>query len=132
MLGSLRRYLKRPSEAERGPPRLPDGTRVYAIGDVHGRADCLREMASLIQTHHAAAPVDCPRIVLLGDLIDRGPDSAEIVELLCRAPLCGGFAQDVLMGNHEYLLLHFLEEPSFGRSWLPLGGLATLASYGVD
>lgn len=134
MLGSLRRFLNRTAAGGSEParPRLPDGIRVYAVGDVHGRADCLGELVAQIEAHQAAFPIADPRIVLLGDLIDRGPDSAGIVELLCRPALAEGIALHVLLGNHEQMMLQFIEEPGIGRFWLPLGGQATLASYGVD
>lgn len=134
MLEMLRRYLKRrsASPSRPGKPRLPDGVRVYAIGDVHGRSDCLREILSQIQMHESESPAADPRIILLGDLIDRGPDSAEIIDLLCHPPLCEGFAQEVLLGNHEHFLLQFLENPGIGRAWLPSGGLATLVAYDID
>lgn len=71
------------------------------------------------------------RVVLLGDLIDRGPSAAGVIEWLLSAPLGEGFATHVLMGNHERLMLDFLDDPMIGRAWLALGGLQTLDSYGV-
>jgi len=112
---------------------IPDGVRIYAIGDVHGRADLLDEMMGLIARHASlASPVACNRVILLGDVIDRGPEASAVVERLLQSALDGKFTVEVLMGNHERLMLDFLENPEVGRGWLPLGGLTTLVSYGVN
>ena len=110
-------------------PSTPERTRVYAIGDVHGRADLLDEIAGLIDRDCASAPAETIT-VLLGDYVDRGPQSAAVVERLAfgRFPtrLCA------LRGNHEAMLLGFLAEPRLLEVWRSNGGLATLYSYGVD
>lgn len=111
-------------------PSVPKGTRVYAIGDIHGRADLLREMHRKIREDFARAPVERPVVVYLGDYIDRGLDSRQVIDLLLDEPL-DGFERVHLRGNHEDFMLRFLEDASLGHSWLLNGGDATIYSYGV-
>lgn len=109
---------------------LPQGVRVYAVGDVHGRADLLKELVLAIGTDIKEHPIAAPLLVFLGDYIDRGPSSAEVIELLLRT---GRFMATVcLAGNHELYLLRFLHDPGFGPRWLGIGGRETLASYGIS
>ena len=114
---------------------LPDDTRVYAVGDVHGCRDLLRELHELILADAAAAPEGRKRVVYLGDYVDRGPDSAGVVELLLAAR-DGGLGEDIetihLKGNHEDFLLRFLADAETGGYWILNGGGATMKSYGVD
>ena len=71
----------------RSPPRVPDDVRIYAIGDVHGRADLLQRLLSVIDRTLVSYPVKNVVQVLLGDYIDRGPNSREVIEtLVTRAP----------------------------------------------
>lgn len=108
---------------------LGPGLRVYAVGDIHGRMDLLDELASLIESDIADAPKDILTI-FLGDYIDRGPGSYDVLERLS----AGDFPTDflALRGNHEELALAFLEDESVLESWRRFGGLETLHSYGVD
>ena len=105
---------------------------VYAIGDVHGRADLLTRLLALIGADAAASPeVERRTLIFLGDYVDRGPDSRPVVEtLLARLP--PGFEANFLKGNHEDLLLRFLEDASTLDQWRANGADATLRSYGVD
>ncbi|MGH6933086.1 MAG: metallophosphoesterase family protein [Dongiaceae bacterium] len=124
----------RPSQAtsaKYAPPLTPPGTRLYAIGDIHGRVDLLGRMHQLIQDDMAANPRDRQVIVYLGDYIDRGPDSAEVIELLLRSPVPGCQAVH-LLGNHEDSLLRFLDDVEVGSAWLYYGGIATLVAYDID
>jgi serine/threonine protein phosphatase 1 len=122
------------SRRNEGPKRrIPDGQRVYAIGDVHGRLDLLRDLLSQIaaddQERDAAAQTT---VILLGDLIDRGPQSAETIEFLLNdRPSFATFR--FLMGNHEEAMLRSLAEDADPRDigWLNFGGMQTLTSYGV-
>ena len=103
-------------------PAAPDRPFV-AIGDVHGRADLLAPV--LARAAARALPV-----VLVGDYIDHGPDSAGVLRLL--HDHAGRIDLTCLRGNHEDLLLRFLRQPrKTGRTWLRYGGRATLASYGI-
>jgi serine/threonine protein phosphatase 1 len=110
---------------------LPAGTLVYAIGDIHGRADLLAELHRRIAADAAERPAQRRSVVYLGDYVDRGPDSRAVIATLLEAPL-DGFEATHLIGNHEDFLLRFLEDESAADAWLPNGGDATLASYGVD
>lgn len=110
-------------------PELPDNTRVYCIGDIHGRADLLAELTAKIN-QDAANFSGQIIVVYLGDFIDRGIHSKEVVDFLMENEQ-SGFEYVYLRGNHEQTLLDFLREDSVGRSWLTYGGQATLASYGV-
>lgn len=116
-------------------PRLwagkPDA-RCYAVGDVHGRLDLLEELLELIERDMKVAPVREAFLVFLGDLIDRGPDSAGVIERLQFYSLDG--AKIVFLGgNHEDVLLSVLEEePGLLANWLRYGGSEFVRSYGID
>lgn len=105
-------------------------TRIYAIGDIHGRSDLLDRMIVAIAQDMATSPIDEALTVTLGDYVDRGPDSRGVVERLIHNPFATRFV--ALKGNHEALLEGFLKDPSSGEHWRRLGGLETLHSYGID
>ena len=110
-------------------PRLPDGLRIYAIGDVHGRADLLGVALNKIDSHLKRQPSRRPLHVMLGDYVDRGPGSAEVLDSLI---FRSRFHEMVFIrGNHEAIFLEFLRQPSVFRHWRALGGLETLVSYGI-
>lgn len=111
------------------PPRVPDGTRIYAIGDIHGRDDLLDRLHASISEDARAHPGPSKSVIYLGDYVDRGPGSAQVIERLLRAPL-SGFTSIHLKGNHEDMMMSFLDGPPT-LGWLLNGGTATLASYGV-
>ncbi len=116
---------------ELGQARTPEGTRLYAIGDVHGMDDMLADAHRNIADDLAERPVVDWRLVHVGDYVDRGRASAGVIERLAR------FSADdprvvCLMGNHDELMLGFLSEPMLcGPTWLGNGAPATLASYGI-
>lgn len=113
------------------PPRVPDDVRVYAIGDIHGRLDLFDALIAQIADDHAARSEKRPILVLLGDLIDRGPDSAQVIE---RAMALAAMPDEmhVLAGNHEELLLLALDgDAEATRLFCRVGGRETLQSYGV-
>lgn len=112
-----------------GEARLPPGLRVYAIGDIHGRADLLDQLHDLIEADLSTAP-EKTVIVYLGDYVDRGADSYGVIERLCR-PRFSGVETVTLLGNHEDMLLQFLDAPYGASLWLTNGGDATLRSYKV-
>lgn len=114
---------------ESGRARAPENTRIYAVGDIHGRADLLRELRRRIVADGESFP-GTKRIIYLGDYVDRGFESRGVIEFLC-APSPGGFEQVFLKGNHDAWMLRFLEDWSVGPNWLFNGGDATFASYGV-
>lgn len=114
------------------PPRVaraPEGLRLYAIGDIHGRLDLLRDLHARI-VEHGRNFAGTRKIIYLGDYIDRGLDSRGVIELLSTETL-DGFEPVFLRGNHDDWLLHFLQDSSRGPGWLRNGGDATLFSYGV-
>ncbi|HEX6959196.1 MAG TPA: metallophosphoesterase [Ferrovibrio sp.] len=110
--------------------RLPPGLRIYAIGDIHGRLDLLERLHGLIEADMASGAPSETVIVYLGDYIDRGPDSAQVIDRLSRSRP-SGIETVPLLGNHEAMMLEFLDAPYSGSLWLANGGDATLRSYHV-
>jgi len=110
---------------------LPAGSRVYAVGDVHGRLDLLRRMLRLIVETDRGRPPAHRFLVFLGDYVDRGPESRGVVDtLLTDTP--AGFRTVCLKGNHEAAMIGFLGDTRFGAQWLGGGALATFLSYGIS
>jgi serine/threonine protein phosphatase 1 len=102
------------------------------VGDIHGRLDLLETMLVLIaRDAQARESTRHKTLVFVGDYVDRGPDSRGVVERLIKDPL-EGFDTHFLKGNHEAILLDFLEDPWRLDHWLMNGGDATMRSYGVD
>ena len=110
--------------------RATPGARVYAIGDVHGRLDLLSRLVEAIEADAKTAPSGGCTLVMLGDYVDRGPESAGVVDWLLDYDN-GTFPLVVLQGNHEDSLLRFLDDIRIGPAWLYYGGSATLRSYGI-
>lgn len=111
---------------------LPEGELLYAVGDIHGRSDLLNNLLRQIETD--AAQQDGAKkktLIFIGDYVDRGPDSRGVVDILLHR-LPEGFSVYFLKGNHEDLLLAFLDDPRRLDHWRMNGGEATMASYGVD
>ncbi len=128
MLSRIRNLLgPAPSKAQ---PALPPGQRVYAVGDVHGRADLFAALSAAIEADHAHRGGGDSLVILLGDLVDRGPDSAGVLRLArewqARRPL------RALMGNHEEMFLDALTKEDVLRHLLRHGGRETILSYPVD
>ena len=112
-------------------PEAEEATRVYAIGDVHGRLDLLLQMERLI-AEDMAGRGGRPVICHLGDYIDRGPSSAEVIEHLLRLPKDEP-RRVFLKGNHEDMMLHFLDDPAaHGPRWFKWGARELMQSYGVE
>ncbi len=109
---------------------LDAGVRIYAVGDVHGRAGLLRKMLRAIAQDARNHPNHKIIEVFLGDYIDRGLESREVINLLLSPPP-QGHQRICLLGNHEETLLRFLDNPNILRDWRNYGGFATLDSYGV-
>jgi serine/threonine protein phosphatase 1 len=109
---------------------LPDGLRLYAVGDIHGRSDLLRRLLGLIEADTVARGPAQVRLMFLGDYIDRGPDSPGVLDLLMAARAWA--RTTCLRGNHEDALLAFVEDPVKARFWLDWGGLETMRAYGVS
>ncbi len=111
---------------------LPEGQLLYAVGDIHGRRDLLEVMLGRIEADaRGSSRSEHRTLVFLGDYVDRGPDSRGVVETLIGG-LPQGFDRHFLKGNHEAILLNFLDDPWTLDHWLLNGGEATMRSYGVD
>jgi serine/threonine protein phosphatase 1 len=110
-------------------PLLPEGLRVYAVGDVHGRADLLKQLFSRVDEDLKEHPIAEAIHIFLGDYIDRGEDSATVLELLIERART--HRMSCLKGNHEFFLSEFLENPGVFKHWAQNGALPTLASYGL-
>ena len=123
MISSLRTRKEGPSRVDR---------LVFAIGDVHGRSDLLAALLADIVPQAGAALAQRPVVIGLGDYIDRGPDSAEVMDQICRLSAAAPFETHWLRGNHEALLASFLQDARQGPSWAAIGGRETLSSYGVE
>ena len=117
----------------RPQPRLaavPDGTRYYVIGDIHGRLDLYDALINAIEDDDRSRPEVDTQIILLGDLVDRGPDSAGVV---ARTRTWQASRKvRVLAGNHEEMFLNAFAKPEVLRHFLKHGGRETILSYGLS
>jgi serine/threonine protein phosphatase 1 len=114
------------------PGRVPEGQRVYAIGDVHGCLDRLVSLHWAIAADLAAHPVRYSVLVHMGDYVDRGPNSRQVVELLMGSIAAPVNYRVELMGNHEAMMRQALDgDRRAAGHWLDNGGEQTLESYGV-
>lgn len=123
-------FQKRPRARGASGRSVPQGTRVYAVGDIHG---CLAELEQLLARieEDCAAYGGSVQLVFVGDLVDRGPDSAGVVRTL-RSTTLPGQRSSFLMGNHEeaFVAAYDGDAETLG-GWLSFGGLKTLESYGI-
>ena len=112
-------------------PHGAEGHRAYAVGDIHGRLDLLDRLLAKIEADIAARRAKQNLVVFLGDLIDRGPQSAQVIERL-RNWRPRNASTIFLCGNHEEVMLRVLAgEPTILGDWLKFGGAECLASYGL-
>ncbi|WP_454002934.1 metallophosphoesterase [Afipia felis] len=111
-------------------PAGPPETRIYAVGDIHGRADLLHDMIERIEDDLARRPIARAVEVYIGDYIDRGPQSKNVIEMLAWRVAHGRAV--CLRGNHEALLEVFLADPAGLHPWLYVGARSTLESYGLS
>jgi serine/threonine protein phosphatase 1 len=115
------------------PATLPQGQRIYAIGDIHGCARQLINLHALIAADLLARPVASPLLLHIGDYVDRGADTAGVIAHLLNGPPIPGLGMVNLMGNHESTMLEAIGgERAAGTDWLFAGGKAALQSYGID
>jgi serine/threonine protein phosphatase 1 len=128
MIASLRQ-LFRPRSARRAFA-VPPGKRVYAIGDIHGRSDLFKTLIAAIDADDAASAPAQSTVILLGDLVDRGADSAGVIA----AARAWSQRREVqyLVGNHEEQFLAALHDAKALRGFLRIGGRETVLSYAVD
>lgn len=117
------------SGASKTRPRIPAGRRLYAVTDVHGRADLLSQLFARIDDDLQSRPHPRSTQVFLGDYIDRGPNSRQVIDLLIERRR----AHDTtfLKGNHEECILRLMSDPAVFSEWKMIGGLSTVLSYGV-
>ena len=112
-------------------PSVPPGTRVYAVGDVHGEIGALARLVGMVREDAANASIERRVLIFLGDYVDRGLASRQVIDFLIDDP-APGFETVFLKGNHDDALLAFLVDAPSGRAWLEVGGQATLLSYEVS
>ena len=123
----MRDWLSRLFGKPRERPDPPEHE-IFAVGDIHG---CLKPLRALLENIKAARTTERPELIFLGDYVDRGPSSREVIDFLLADSVIGGFSAVFLKGNHEATLARFLQDPSVGPSWVQYGGGETLMSYGV-
>lgn len=131
MFRHLRGWLRGGDDSPPSAPaaHIPDGQRFYAVGDVHGRPDLLRSLLDLI--HRDIADFrGSVSLVMIGDYIDRGPSSAEVIDVLL-GELPTAWRKVFLRGNHEHAMQAFLDDPHGMPMWLAWGGIQALESYGI-
>src|SRR6202167_1259676 len=121
-------FRRKPRPQRLRTARVPEGMRVYAFGDIHGRADLLAEMFARIDASPADFSAAKAIHVFLGDYVDRGPQSRDVLDLLIARRR--QYPAVCLKGNHEGYLVEFLKNPSVLDEWRRYGGLDTLLSYG--
>src|SRR5690348_1497213 len=113
-------------------PSGPRGWRAYAVGDIHGRLDLLDQLLEKIEEDLERRPARKVLLVFVGDLIDRGPNSAQVIERL-RTYEKPVVETVFILGNHEEVLLRVLRgEADLLTKWRWFGGTECLQSYGVD
>ena len=113
--------------SQRIAPAVPEGVRIYAIGDIHGRADLLGDLFARIDADRASFPLEKTIHVFLGDYVDRGPHSRLVLDLLIERGRT--YPSVYLKGNHESFVVEFMENPAVLTNWRLFGGLDTILSY---
>jgi serine/threonine protein phosphatase 1 len=112
------------------PPAVPDGACIYVVGDIHGELRSLQRVIAHIQADIAANPREHVSTVFLGDYVDRGLASRSVIDAIIAESGIG--CKIPLRGNHEEMLLRALDDSAGMRHWCDAGGIATIASYGID
>lgn len=110
-------------------PSIPGGRRLYVVADIHGRADLLSQLLARIDDDLQSRPHPHSSQVFLGDYIDRGPNSREVIDLLIERRRTHDTM--FLKGNHEECILRLMSDPAVFSEWKMIGGLTTVLSYGV-
>lgn len=124
-------WIKKNKTVPRTPPSTPENTRIYAIGDIHGRFDLLKKLHALIEEDAASCAENCRKVIVyIGDYIDRGLESKQVIESFISENMIG-FERIFIKGNHEDAMLSFLGNSMIGEIWFAWGGYATVQSYGT-
>lgn len=117
---------------EKMPAAKVDGQLLYAIGDIHGCYDQLRALlARIAEDAENRAAGRTPCLIFCGDYVDRGPATCQVLDALCWLKRHGPYHVHFLKGNHEQVMLQYIEDPEPAREWAAFGGAETLRSYGV-
>ena len=130
MLDALRSLFSPNKKGNARLPKVPKGTRFYVIGDIHGRLDLYEALIEAIERDAASAKKQQSHVILLGDLVDRGPDSAGVIRRTREWQATRSVR--VLAGNHEEMFLESFEKPQILRHFLKHGGRETVLSYGME
>jgi len=129
MRGLLTRIFGRETSERPSYPGIPEGVAVYVIGDVHGCLDPLKRTLAAIDRDVAETRPSHAAEIFLGDYVDRGPDSAGVLELLSHR---GATRPAIFIkGNHDAMMVEFAQGERTLAEWLPYGGAETLRSYGA-
>lgn len=124
-----RLFRQRPAQRT---SRTPPDCVIWAVGDIHGRADLLDRLIQAIRSDLSASQAVRKVVVFLGDYVDRGLDSRGVLDQLCNLAADPGLQLHFVKGNHEDRMEAFLQDPGVGPSWCDYGGRETLVSYGVN
>ncbi|MEL6708210.1 MAG: metallophosphoesterase family protein [Pseudomonadota bacterium] len=130
MFEALRSLLSPGTKPDAPRASVPEGTRYYVVGDIHGRLDLYSALIDAIEADDAKAAKADTHIVLLGDLVDRGPESAGVIERTREWQKKRKLR--VLAGNHEQMFMDAFEKMDVLRHFLRHGGRETILSYGLD
>ncbi len=131
MFARLKQFISRdPAQSLPVGASIPAGQRVYAIGDIHGRLDLFAALVEAIEADDAAAGLAETTVILLGDLVDRGPESAGVIGLAHAWQ--GAREVRILAGNHEEMFLESFASTDVLRHFLRHGGRETLLSFGIE
>ncbi|WP_426042662.1 metallophosphoesterase family protein [Brevundimonas sp. TWP2-3-4b1] len=121
-----------PKRSARPVSRTPPDCVVWAVGDIHGRSDLSDRLIQAIRADLHAAEASRKVVVMLGDYVDRGPDSKGVLDQLVNLAADPALEVRLLRGNHEDRMQAFLDDPQIGPSWCDYGGREALVSYGVN
>jgi serine/threonine protein phosphatase 1 len=120
-----------PQRPSASAPKTAPSTRIYAIGDIHGRLDLLKQLHEKILLDVVGCRAKRKLLIYMGDYIDRGMQSREVLDYLIHQKL-GKFQSIFLRGNHEFAMRSFMQNPKHASEWLNWGGDATLFSYKIN